>query len=145
MQGGWYTFIIETMAPVTQVFEFRGTASQVAPGALALHATAPSGDGTEALLDASLSFVGEEHFEERGSFSFGGLDAVQFRSLGPGHLVQSADPELQHGVALLEVVGGSGAFALASGRVVSNFLLSTTGELTDRSVAVIFQANKETA
>jgi hypothetical protein len=130
------------MAPIVRVFEFRGTASNAAPGTLDLHAVAEVANGAEALLDARLVFAGEETFEEIGDLSFGGLDTVQFRTLQPGRLVQSTDPELQHGAALLEVDGGSVTFAIVSGRIVSNFLLSRTGELTDRSIAVLFQADR---
>jgi hypothetical protein len=36
------------------------------------------------------------------------------------------------------VLGGSGQFEAASGRVVSTFLLSDTGDLTDSHLAVVF-------
>ena len=37
-----------------------------------------------------------------------------------------------------EIDGGAGAFADATGRIVSNFLVSAAGELTDHELGVVF-------
>lgn len=128
------------MSPFVQSFEFRGTARKLADGTLVLNGVADTDDGSEALLEARLALLGRRQFDEEGSISFGGFDTVKFRSLQPGELAPSADDELEQGAVVLAVEGGGGAFARASGRIVSNFLLSTTGELTDRSLAVVFGA-----
>ena len=39
--------------------------------------------------------------------------------------------------------GGAGAFDGASGRIVSNFLLSETGDLTDHQLGVLFLPGDE--
>ena len=38
----------------------------------------------------------------------------------------------------LEVVGGTGQFEAASGRIVSNFVVSDTGDLTDNQLGLVF-------
>lgn len=135
---------------------FRGTSVLLSPGVLTARATAPSGalvtrigaagvrssfelaEGEEAHLECRLTFLDEERFDEVGTISFGNGNALRFRSLGHGTIEPSADPDLRQGSATWLIDGGAGFFAHASGRVVSNFLLSETGELTDHQVAVVF-------
>ena len=54
-------------------------------------------------------------------------------------------PGLSHGASTWKVDGGAGTFAGATGRIVSNFLLSDTGELTDHHLGVLFLAESETS
>lgn len=126
------------------------------PGVLTARATAPSGalvtsihpggvrssfepaEGEEAHLECRLTFLDDERFDEVGTISFGNGNALRFRSIGPGTIERSPSPGLRQGSVTWVIDGGAGVFADSSGRVVSNFLLSDTGEITDHQVAVVF-------
>jgi hypothetical protein len=136
--------------------QFRGHSNFLVPGVLTARATAPSGglvtridadgvhgsfepvEGQEALLERRLTLLDETHFEDAGTISFGNGNALRFRSVGQGTLVPSPEPELRQGAAVTEIDGGVGAFATARGRIVSNFLVSENGELTDHQIGVLF-------
>jgi len=147
------------MQPVAFSMQFRGHVKTLSPGVLTARASAPSGglvtridgdgihggfeiaDGGEALLEWRLTFIDDSRFEEVGTISFGSGNALRFRSVGTGALADSPDPEFRQGTAAWEVDGGAGVFAGAAGRIVSNFLVSTTGELTDHELGVLFVPN----
>jgi hypothetical protein len=136
--------------------EFRGHSTPLTPGVLAARASAPSGalvtridgdgvhgafepvDGAEALLERRLTFLDESSFEEVGTISFGAGNALRFRSVGLGTLAPAPQPGLRQGTAAWAIDGGAGALAGAQGRIVSNFLVSESGELTDRQLGVLF-------
>jgi hypothetical protein len=144
------------MHPVSFSMQFRGHATLLSPGVLAARASAPSGglltridgtgvhgtfeavEGDEALLERRLTFLDGTRFDEVGTISFGNGNALRFRSLDTGKLAPSADPELRQGTVAWAVEEGAGAFAGASGRIVSNFLVSETGELTDHELGILF-------
>jgi hypothetical protein len=144
------------MRAIAFTMEFRGHSTPLQPGVVTTHATAPSGalvtridadgihgafealDGDEALLECRLTFVDESSFEEVGTISFGRGNALRFRSVGLGSLDASPDPALRQGTAAWSIDGGAGAFAGARGRIVSNFLVAESGELTDRQLGVLF-------
>ena len=129
------------MQPVTFSLEFRGYSTALSPGVITARASAPTvgmvGNG-EALLERRLTFLSETTFEDAGTISFGSGSALRFRSVGLGTLAASAAPGMRQGTAAWIVDGGSGAFAGASGRIVSNFLVSDGGELTDHQLGVVF-------
>jgi hypothetical protein len=50
----------------------------------------------------------------------------------------AGDPHLRQGTAARAVDGGAGVLAGATGRIVSNFLLPDTGDLTDHQLGVVF-------
>jgi hypothetical protein len=58
-------------------------------------------------------------------------------------LADAAEPGLRHGAVAWEIDGGAGAFEGATGRIVSNFLLSNTGDLTDNQLGVLFLPSPE--
>lgn len=144
------------MRPVAFSLHFRGTSSALSPGVLTARATAPSGalatliddagphprfetlDGHEAHMECRLTFADDLHFDEVGTISFGNGNTLRFRSLAPGVLEASAEPGLRHGSAAWAIDGGAGVFARATGRLVSNFLVADSGELTDHQLAVVF-------
>jgi hypothetical protein len=144
------------MRHVAFSMQFRGQSTRLSPGVLTARATAPSSalvtqvepdgvhsrlevrEGDEAHLECRLTFLDESRFEEVGTISFGNGNALRFRSAAVGTLAASAEPGLRHGTAAWEVDGGAGRFEGATGRIVSNFLLSDTGDLTDNQLGVLF-------
>lgn len=62
-----------------------------------------------------------------------------------GTLTDSGSPGLKHGASAWDIDGGAGVFAGATGRIVSNFLLSETGDLTDHQLGVLLLAESETS
>ncbi len=135
---------------------FRGQSVRLSPGVLTARATAPScalvtridGDGVhgelqpfeggEAHLECRITFLDAHRFEEVGTISFGNGNALRFRTVGEGTLASPYGDGLRHGASAWDVDGGAGAFEGATGRIVSNFLLSDTGELTDHQLGVLF-------
>lgn len=94
--------------------------------------------GEEALLEAEIVLNGDSSFTETVTIDFGHGHQLWLRSVEPGRLSASADEHLRHGTAVLDVLGGTGQFAGATGRITSNFVLSDTGELTDNQFGLIF-------
>ncbi len=144
------------MRHVAFSMQFRGHSTRLSPGVLTARATAPSSalitevdpdgvhgrlevrDGQEAHLECRLTFLDDTRFEEVGTISFGNGNALRFRSSAEGVLTNAAEPGLRHGAVTWEIDGSAGAFEGASGRIVSNFLLSDTGDLTDNQFGVLF-------
>ena len=150
------------MRPIAFSMHFRGHSRSLSPGVLTARARAPRAalvtgvdDGVmhqhldlfashEALLECRLTFFDNTSFEEVGTISFGDGDALRFRSVGEGTLEASPDVHLRHGAVTWRVDGGAGVFAGATGRIVSNFLLSDTGDLTDHQLGVVFLRDADT-
>lgn len=144
------------MRHVAFSMQFRGHSTRLSPGVLTARATAPScalvtrvdpdgvhshleiREGEEAQLECRLTFLDDRRFEEVGTISFGNGNALRFRSATEGTLSASAEPGLRHGTAAWEIDGGAGTYEGATGRIVSNFLLSDTGDLTDTQLGVLF-------
>src|SRR5438876_1032796 len=135
------------MKPMAFTLEFHGEAVQLDPGRLWVetHATGAIdglGDG-EATCRRDLELTDDGSLTEKGELTFGTGDAVTFTARG--RLRPSPDPQFRHGTAVLEVTGGRGRLAGARGFLTSNFLLSSTGELTDHHQGLLFLASpKET-
>lgn len=136
--------------------EFRGEALPDDDG-LVFRARAPSGtietrvarDGVsslhivddlaeEAMLQARLAFRADGSFTARTTLDFGHGHRLFIETAGEGRLGDSADEHLRHGTAVFRVAGGVGQFRGATGQVTSNFVLSDTGDLTDRQVGIVF-------
>lgn len=145
------------MKPVVYSMQFRGEATQLAPGVVNAALTAPSGAlmttidgdgvhgrfepalGEEATFRSRLCFAADAAtFEEDGTIVFGAGHALHLRSVGSGVLGPSPDPHLLHGTVMWQVEQGEGQFDAAEGRITSNFFLSDTGEVTDNQIGVIF-------
>jgi hypothetical protein len=99
--------------------------------------------GEEAHLECRLTFLDDGRFDEVGTISFGNGNALRFRSATAGMLADAAEPGLRHGAVTWEIDGGAGALEGATGRIVSNFLLSDTGDLTDNQLGVLFLPGPE--
>jgi hypothetical protein len=144
------------MGPIPFSMQFRGHATWLRPGVIVARATAPSSalvteigafgvhgqvearDGAEAHLECRLTFADDRRYAEVGTISFGNGNALRFRSRADGTLGTSPDPHLRQGATVWEIDGGSGTLAGASGLIVSNFLLSDTGDLTDHQLGLVF-------
>jgi hypothetical protein len=108
-----------------------------------VHGHLEAREGEEAHLECRLTFLDDSRFEEVGTISFGNGNALRFRSTAEGMLADAAEPGLRHGAVTWEIDGGAGAFEGATGRIVSNFLLSDTGDLTDNQLGVLFLPGSE--
>jgi hypothetical protein len=144
------------MSHIAFSMQFRGHSMRLTPGVLTARATAPSSalvtqvavdgvrsrleprEGGEAHLECRLTFLDEGRFEELGTISFGNGNVLRFRSPTTGTLAASVEPGLRPGTVAWEVDGAAGAFESATGRIVSNFLLSETGDLTNNQLGVLF-------
>jgi hypothetical protein len=93
--------------------------------------------GGEARLRSVLVVEGDE-LRSEGTITFGVGHELRFRTVGTAPLAPCPDPHLRQASVISEVVGGTGQFDGASGQIVSNILVSDTGELTDNHLGVIF-------
>ena len=122
--------------------EFHGEAVELDRGRLWVETRATGGvDGLgdgEASCRRDLELTDDGSLIEKGELTFGGGDAVTFTARG--RLRPSPDPEFRHGTAVHEVTGGRGRLAGARGFLTSNFLLSSTGSLTDHHQGLLFVA-----
>lgn len=142
--------------PITYALQFRGFAAEHG-GGLRKHGRAPgcslvtrladglesrfdwAQDECEAVLESTLAYIDQTHFEESGTVRFAHGHTLRLHGLG--ELEASPDPDLRQGTVAWIVVGGEGRFAGARGRVASNVLLSTTGDLTETQLGVIFASS----
>jgi hypothetical protein len=143
---------------LTYSLEFRGDVSRNG-NAVVVRAYAPScthetrlgGDGIaarflfddgaeEAILEARLLFNDEVAFSVNATIDFGHGHRLYAQTVDEGSIAGSTDEHLSHGSAVLHVVGGTGQFEGATGRVTCNFVLSDTGEFTDIQIGMLFLA-----
>lgn len=150
------TSVLALMRHVAFSMQFRGHSTALSPGVVTARATAPSSalvteidqagvhgrheprPGHEAHLECRLTFHTDTSFDEVGTISFGNGNTLRFHSTRPGTLGPTPDPALQHGTITWVVDNGAGAFAGARGRITSNFLLSSSGDLTDHHLGLLF-------
>lgn len=146
------------MTPITYALQFRGRALGSPPADVVLDLAAPScalvtrlladgvqgryelAAGGEARLRAELSFEAGDRFRTRGTISFGQGHELSFQAIRAAQLTSSPDPHLKHASVISEILEGEGQFKGAYGRIVSNVLVSNTGEITDNHLGVIFVA-----
>lgn len=142
--------------PTTFYLPFRGTATLLRPGVLLVRATAPPSalrttiddhgaharvdvdPGPDCHLESRISLAPDGTFDETGTLSFGYGNVLRYRSVGRGVLTPAPDGELEHGAVSCEIDLGAGAYAGVRGRIVSSFLLSTTGDLAHHLLGVVF-------
>jgi hypothetical protein len=94
--------------------------------------------GGEAHLASELTITGVTSFQEVGTIAFGESDRLRFSTVGSGYLGPSPDPSFRHGAVVWRVDGGESQFAGAGGLITSNFLISSSGDVTDHHFGVIF-------
>jgi hypothetical protein len=126
------------MDQVTFTRRMRGHMTVVGPGVLDAELFTRG-----ARMATRLVFSDEATFREEGTIDFGNGNAVRFRSLESGRLEPAPDGSVRHGTSVLEVAGGAGRYAGASGRITSNFVLLPDGEITDEQVVVLFIEGEE--
>ncbi len=129
------------MTAMPYSLEFRGHATPLAPGVLLTRASAPTklfAPEGEALLETRVTLLDEDEFELAGTIGFGNGTALRFRTLRRGVIGPSPDPDIRMGTAVCVIDGGSGRLASASGRLTSSFLVSSTGEITDHQLGLVF-------
>ena len=96
-------------------------------------------DGGLAWFESEVRLAGPHAFTETGTISFGEDDhELRFSTVGQGHMVPSADERYSAGTVTWKVEGGEGQFEGASGHIISNFLVTEDGEVTDYQCGVIF-------
>jgi hypothetical protein len=134
-----------------------GVATEIVPTVLATRCTAPCetvfeaverghlGAGGDpalgrpvAVVETRIEWRDDGTVAEVGSLTIGGGHVLRFASLGCDVVTTAPDEGVRHGTAILEVTGGSGWFARATGRLSSNSLIFAIGELTTYLVAVLF-------
>ena len=128
------------MHAVPYALELRGHATPVSPDVLLTRAHgmhALFGREHEAVLEGRLSLLDGGAFELAATIWLGDGSAVRLRTVEPGWLAEADDAGLRAGTAICEVDRGSGHLAGATGRIVSSFLLSGTGELTDMQAGLV--------
>lgn len=120
--------------------ELRGHATPVSPDVLLTRAHgvhALFGGDAEALLEGRLSLLDERTFELAATIGLGDGSAIRLRTVEPGSLAAADTEGLRAGTAICEIDRATGLLAGATGRVVSSFLLSDTGELTDMQAGTL--------
>jgi hypothetical protein len=125
---------------LTYALELRGHATPISPDVLltrAHGAHALFGGDAEALLEGRLSLLDDGAFELAATIGLGDGSAIRLRTVEPGSIAASDGSGLRAGTAICEIDRGSGRLAGATGRIVSSFLLSDTGELTDTQAGVV--------
>ena len=128
------------MHAVPYTLELRGHATPVSPGVFLTRAHgqhALFGGEHEAVLEGRLSLLDGDAFELAATIGLGDGSAIRLRTVEPGSRADSGEEGLRVGTATCEVDRGSGRLAGATGRIVSSFLLSGTGELTDTQTGVV--------
>jgi hypothetical protein len=94
--------------------------------------------GNVAAFNLEMTFTSLTTFQEAGTIVFDGdNDRLHVSTVGNGHLVFPAEGSSRRGAAILEIVGGEGAFAGSAGLIVSNFVVSEAGALTDHHLGLI--------
>jgi hypothetical protein len=120
--------------------ELRGHATPVPPDVLLLRSHgvhALFGDDAEALLEGRLSLLDARTFELAATIGLGDGSAIRLRTVEPGSLGAAGSTGLRAGTAICEIDRASGLLAGATGRIVSSFLLSDTGEVTDTQAGTL--------
>lgn len=92
----------------------------------------------EALLESQLVLGERGRFAALATVDFGFGNRLWGETQDDGRLSASADDHLRQGTATIHVVGGTGQFLGASGRITSNFVVSDTGEVTDNHLGMLF-------
>jgi CBS domain-containing protein len=97
-------------------------------------------------FEARITMDADGVLQQTGRVRFGdGEHALAVSTAGQGRLVPSPDPARRQGATTLQIDGGSGLFAGATGMITSNFLLDDSGAYRDLHTAVIFLPGEQAA
>lgn len=96
--------------------------------------------GDLAFLETELHLKGTDEFEENGQITFGDANehALEFSTIGRGHMVLGIEPGLVTGSVNWRIAGGTGQFARAQGVISATFTISESGERSDLHCGMIF-------
>jgi hypothetical protein len=95
-----------------------------------------------ACLESELLFADENTFREHGTLTFGSGSAFHFQTLGMGQLTPSVDPDVRLGTVTWELDGGRGRFANATGRITSNFMVRSEGQVEDEHIGFVLVCDR---
>jgi hypothetical protein len=125
--------------PITFAQRLCGRLTTIAPGVADLELSADTETPLGALtrLAARLTFADGRSFQDSGTVTVAGRDALAIATSGDGHLDDTPHAGVRHGTAVLHVTG-LGALRGAHGRLTSNFVVTGDGRVTDRQVLVLF-------
>lgn len=132
-----YSLTFNGMAAPDDEMGVRMTIDAEAPVGAWLDPVFTDGGFQPALFSSMVENEAEGVFTESGTITFG-AGALEFSTVGEGMIEPSADPTRQHGIAIWQVEGGTGAFENASGYIMSNFTVDENGNVRDSQAAVIF-------
>jgi hypothetical protein len=79
-----------------------------------------------------------EDFHESGTITFlPGADPLRFSSTGGGKFNQIAGSAIRHGAVIWRIEGGEGVFSGSSGVILSNFVITDDGQISDHQIGVV--------
>jgi hypothetical protein len=95
--------------------------------------------GDNAVLESELVLTGATTFQQTGRIVLGsGSHGFTFTTIGSGHFESASAGEGRHGAAIWRIERGEGQFAGATGLIASNFVVSTSGDVIDHHLGVIY-------
>jgi hypothetical protein len=134
-----------SVAPVagsSQTLQAQTTAAnqtfRTALGADGIQATLEATGGGHAAFTSRVVVNADGTFDETGTITYGGLGAVEFKTLGRGYMFPSGIEGLQRGGVLWEVTRGTGQFVGATGVITSNFSVAADGTVVDNHFVALY-------
>jgi hypothetical protein len=95
-------------------------------------------DGAGADFESEVRFTGETSFLENGTIRFGEAGSLTFSTVGSGYLAPAPEGDGMAGSIIWKIDSGEGQLAGASGLITSNFTVSSSGEVVDNHVGLIY-------
>lgn len=115
-----------------------GCTSRANVTAAGLHSHWSVGRGDRATLESEVVLTGASTFQESGTIAFGvGEHRLRFSTIGSGHISGFKDGAWVRGASIWRIDSGDGQFAGARGSIVSNFVITVAGEVTQHQLGMI--------
>ena len=92
-------------------------------------------DGEEAVLESRVERFPDGTFTEDGTITYGSAGAIEFETVGRGHVGPSPVTGKVHGAVVWTVVRGEAGLAGARGLITSNFTVDADGQVVDHHLA----------